>query len=94
MIPKQFLSLTITFALLIIGTAVFSQTSSTSSVKLLDLNTATLEELIALRGIGDKYAARIIEGRPYKMKTELVTKRILTSKAYRRISKKVIAKQN
>lgn len=94
MIPKHFLLLTITFALLIIGAAAFSQSSSKSSVQLLDLNTATLEELNALPGIGDKYAAKIIGGRPYKMKTELLTKRILPSKTYRGISKRIIAKQN
>ncbi|MEO8167380.1 MAG: helix-hairpin-helix domain-containing protein [bacterium] len=90
---KHFFLLTIAFAFLLLGSNVFSQTASKSSETLLDLNSATLDELIALPGIGEKYAAKIIEGRPYKMKTELLSKDIIPSKTYRKISKKVIAKQ-
>lgn len=60
---------------------------------MLDINTATESELEALPGIGDAYAAKIVAGRPYKSKNELVDRGVIPESAYKQIKNRVVAKQ-
>ena len=56
-----------------------------ASKQLLDINTATADQLKALPGMGDAYAARVIAGRPYTAKGQLTTRGILPKEEYERI---------
>jgi DNA uptake protein ComE-like DNA-binding protein len=64
-----------------------------AKVELLDLNSATREQLVALPGIGETYADAIIKNRPYKTKSELVSKKVIPAAAYKKMKSKVIAHQ-
>ncbi|HEY3215793.1 MAG TPA: helix-hairpin-helix domain-containing protein [Candidatus Eisenbacteria bacterium] len=58
-----------------------------------DLNSATKEELMKLPGVGDATADKIIAARPFKTKSELLVKKLVTKAQYSKLSTHVIAKQ-
>jgi len=103
------LAFVILFSMVLTATASYAQTPTTKpaakpttqqmdaakgkAVELLDINSASLDQLKTLPGIGDAYSKAIVKGRPYKAKTDLVKRKILPQATYDKIADLIIAKQ-
>lgn len=98
--------ITTVFALVVLclaaGQPGWSQSSSTAKpadkaaapkAELMDINSASAEQLMTLRGIGEAYSKKIIENRPYRGKDDLVSRKIVPAATYAKIKDKIIAKQ-
>jgi competence protein ComEA len=77
------------FPILTFAAALAAQPVST----LIDINTATPAQLRSLPGMGDAYVRRILEGRPYTAKKQLITRGVLPQPAYEKIAPYIIAKR-
>jgi competence protein ComEA len=69
-----------------------AETAKTSAAPL-DINSASVDQLKALPGIGEAYSAKIVAGRPYDRKDQLVSKNIVPQATYDKIKDSIIAKQ-
>ena len=76
-----------------INTAAAPAKKDAAKTAVIDINTATAEQLQTLDGIGEAISAKIIAARPFTNKSQLVSKKIVTQKVYDDIKDKIVAKQ-
>ena len=96
---SRFLVATLTASVFLGSSAVTAQTAPSQTIaqkiaaskNLLDINTATPDQLKALPGIGDGYTQRIVASRPYTAKNQLVTRGIIPQAAYDKVKDQIIA---
>jgi DNA uptake protein ComE-like DNA-binding protein len=93
------------FAIVLIGGMALAQTTTTKPAQKaapsataaqtaqVDINSASKAELDALPGIGEKYSQKIIDGRPYAKKSDLVKKKVVPQATYNKIKDMIIAKK-
>jgi competence protein ComEA len=74
-----------------------SDTRSTAAAPksdMVDINSATAAELKTLPSVSDNDAAKIIQGRPYTDKSQLVSKKVVSEPTYEKIKDHVVARQS
>ncbi len=69
-----------------------ASSSSINPSNLLDINSASKQQLGSLPGIGPKYSQKIVDGRPYSDKTDLVTKKVIPQSTYDKIKDLIAVK--
>ena len=90
----QFWSIALGLLLVLVGSGgVAAQGAKGKAPAKLDLNSATEAEIEAIKGVGPATAKKIVAGRPYANKTQLVSKKVVPQATYDKIADKVIAKQ-
>ena len=92
MIPVSLKALCMGIALALGATTALAQTRPPPASRLIDLNSASRDDLMTLDGIGEVRADAIIRARPFKAKTELVERRLIPESLYDKIADKVIAR--
>ena len=96
MIRRSCVALIVALALASSSAAIHAQTKPAPAkplaMKPLDINTASEEDIVAV-GIDKSTAKKIVENRPYRNKTELVSRMLLTRDQYNKVKDAIVAKQ-
>lgn len=92
MIPVSLKALGVGIVLALGATSALAQSRPAPASSLIDLNSASRDDLMTLDGIGEVRADAIIRARPFRAKTELVERRLIPESLYDKIADKVIAR--
>jgi len=69
-----------------------AETHAQKRAKLMDVNTASLEDLMSLPGMSERLASQVIAGRPYRSRVDLKTRGIVPTRTYDAILERIVAK--